>query len=80
MRDHLLLACPSDLHSAAQASSVLWLEGEILRQPSAEGNVLLSSRTDPVYIEDSKSVLEKVIHCWCGGKFLNKRKIRFSPF
>ena len=69
-----------DLHSAAQASSVLWLEGEILRQPSAEGNVLLSSQADPVYIKDYESVLEKVIHCWCGGKFSNKRKIRFSPF
>ena len=72
-------AC-GDLHSAAQASSVLWLEGEILRQPSAEGNVLLSSQADPVYIKDYESVLEKVIHCWCGGKFSNKRKIRFSPF
>ena len=49
-----------DLHSAAQASSVLWLEGEILRQPSAEGNVLLSSRTDPVYIENCVPVLEKL--------------------
>ena len=61
-------------------SSVLCVEGEILRQPSGEGNVLPSSRTYPVYIEDYESVLEKVIHWWCGGKFSNKRKIRFSPF
>ena len=51
-------------YSAAQASSVLWLEGEILRQPSAEGNILLPSRTDPVCTKDSESVVEKVVHCW----------------